>query len=279
MQALLGGRLGPHDRQSYRWAPALMRSEFPRNRGLCHRLSDIADLSHSRLGPVHAIFTSPTSPLGADPDPGPRLRPREASSTGPQGLAEVEEACRSQLDALAAYRLAVANVAARLAKAYDIPKAARRFNKCYAAFFLTFWWKHILLRGVLEPAEQNASSMGFPPAPPPAPTPAPAPAPHPAPPAPAFMVSSAHPGWIPPIALLPYPGVATHPYSVHPHCHQPLPLPLPVTQPGFTPPAYHPPAPQPKASGSIGKPFQPSSSAITMASPFRATPDVLLRHL
>jgi hypothetical protein len=35
--------------------------------------------------PGHASSTSPTSPLGADPDSGPRLRPRGASSTGGGG--------------------------------------------------------------------------------------------------------------------------------------------------------------------------------------------------
>jgi hypothetical protein len=48
--------------------------EYPRNWALCHRLSDIADLSHSCPGLRHTSSTSPTSPLGADPDPGPRLR-------------------------------------------------------------------------------------------------------------------------------------------------------------------------------------------------------------
>jgi hypothetical protein len=61
---------------------------------------------------------------------------------------EVEEACRFQLDSLPAYRSAVANVAARLAAVYDAPEAARQVNKCYASFFLPFWWEHVLLRGV-----------------------------------------------------------------------------------------------------------------------------------
>ncbi len=71
------------------------------------------------------------------------------------GLAEVEEACRSQLDALPAYRSAMANVAVRLATAYDMPEVVRQINKCYAAFFLPFWWEDILLRGVLEPAKHK----------------------------------------------------------------------------------------------------------------------------
>jgi hypothetical protein len=71
------------------------------------------------------------------------------------GVTEVEEACRSQLDALPAYRSAVAIVAARLATAYDMSEAARQINKCYAAFFVPFWWEHILLRGVLEPLEHK----------------------------------------------------------------------------------------------------------------------------
>jgi hypothetical protein len=63
-----------------------MSSELLRNWRLCHRLSNIADLSHSCQlpGPGHAFSPSPTSPLGAEPDPAPRLRPRGASSTGPQ---------------------------------------------------------------------------------------------------------------------------------------------------------------------------------------------------
>jgi hypothetical protein len=60
------------------------------------------------------------------------------------GVSEVEEACRSQLDALPAYRSAVANVAMRLATAYDMPEAARQINKCYAAFFLPFCQRPLL---------------------------------------------------------------------------------------------------------------------------------------
>ncbi len=108
------------------------------------------------------------------------------------GVAEVEEACRAQLDALPAYRSAVANVAARLATSYDMPEAARQINKCYAAFFLPFWWEHILLRGVLEPAEHKRIVDGLAPAPAPAPLPAPV-----------YAPSPAHLGWAPPIAPFP----------------------------------------------------------------------------
>jgi hypothetical protein len=158
------------------------------------------------------------------------------------GVPEVEEACRSQLDALPAYRSAVANVAARLATAYDMPEAARQINKCYAAFFLPFWWEHILLRGVLEPAEHKRIVDGL--APPPAPAPAPAPAPLPALPAPVYAPSPTHPGWDPPIVPLPYPGITPDPYGVHPHGHPQPPAP-PAPQPVHTPP--------PKALGFIGK--------------------------
>jgi hypothetical protein len=162
------------------------------------------------------------------------------------GVPEVEEACRSQLDALPAYRSAVANVAARLATSYDMPEAARQINKCYAAFFLPFWWEHVLLRGVLEPAEHKRIVDGL------APAPAPAPAPTPAPlPAPAYAPPPAHLGWAPPIAPLPYPGLPLHPYGVHPPGH-PL-APPPAPQPVHPPPAYLPPTPPPKSSGFIGK--------------------------
>jgi hypothetical protein len=60
---------------------------------------------------------------------------------------EVEEDCRFQLDSLdslPAYRLAVANVAARLAAVYDAPEASCLVTKHYASFFLPFWWEHII---------------------------------------------------------------------------------------------------------------------------------------
>jgi hypothetical protein len=64
--------------------------------------------------------------------------------------AEVEEASRRQLDALPAYRSVISNVAARLAAVYPAPENALQVNKHYACFFLPFWWKHVLLRGVLD---------------------------------------------------------------------------------------------------------------------------------
>jgi hypothetical protein len=45
--------------------------------------------------PGHATSTSPTSPLGADPDPGPRLRPRGANKLGVVKMRPSSEKCLS----------------------------------------------------------------------------------------------------------------------------------------------------------------------------------------
>jgi hypothetical protein len=52
-------------------------------------------------------------------------------------------------------RRRVANGAACLAAVYDAPEASRLINKHYASFFLPFWREHVLLRGVLDPAEHK----------------------------------------------------------------------------------------------------------------------------
>ena len=163
---------------------------------------------------------------------------------------EVEEACRSQLDALPAYRSAVANVAARLAAAYDPAEAARQINKCYAAFFLPFWWEHILLRGVLDPAEHKRIIDGLSSAPAPAPPLPPVQAPPAPPPAPVFVPPPAHHGWAPPGAPSPYGGPPPLPYA-YPGLGQQLPPPPPAAPPAHTPPA--PPSAPPSAKGFIGK--------------------------
>ena len=163
---------------------------------------------------------------------------------------EVEEACRAQLDALPAYRSAVANVAARLAAAYDHAEAARQINKCYAAFFLPFWWEHILLRGVLDPTEHKRIIDGPSTAPAHAPPPVPVPAPPAALPAPVFVTPPAHHGWAPPVAPPPYGGPPPLPYA-YPGLGQQLPPPPPAAPPAHTPPA--PPPTPPPAKGFIGK--------------------------
>ena len=167
-----------------------------------------------------------------------------ASRSSHWGVPEVEEACRAQLDALPAYRSAVANVAARFATAFDPPEAARQINKCYAAFFLPFWWEHILLRGVLDATEHKRLVDNLSTAPAPALAPAPAPAPPPVPPA--YAIPPAHPGWAPP---LPYPGLVPPQFA---HGLLPPPPP-PVAPPAYTPPAPPAPAPTPKGGPFLGK--------------------------
>ncbi len=62
---------------------------------------------------------------------------------------------------------------------YDAPENARQVNKHYAAFFLPFWWEHILLRGILDHAEHQKiiDKLGALTALPPVQTPAPLPPP------------------------------------------------------------------------------------------------------
>jgi hypothetical protein len=156
---------------------------------------------------------------------------------------EVEDACRHQLDALPAYRSAISNNAARLAAVYDAPENARQVNKHYAAFFLPFWWEHVLLRGILDPAEHQKiiDKLCVLPAPPPAPAPAPLPPPAALPP-PAYQLPPALPGWAPPFAPPPPMGMAFHPA---PLATPPYGLPYgPGAPPPYNPPAAQAPAPR-----------------------------------
>jgi hypothetical protein len=83
----------PRERRTNQWTADFMTTEYQRVRGLCHRLPRFADLSpgHSQARARSSVLqwtsTSPTSPLGSYPDPGPRFRPRglrAVSSTGQQ---------------------------------------------------------------------------------------------------------------------------------------------------------------------------------------------------
>ena len=171
------------------------------------------------------------------------------------GVPEVEEACRAQLDALPSYRSAVANVAARLAAAYDPPEAARQINKHYAAFFLPFWWEHILLRGVLDSVEHRRLVDGLSLAP----APAPPPPPPPVAPPPVYVPPHA---WAPPVLMPPYPGPTPPPFGGLPPG---FPTPQPPAPPhGATP---TPPAPPPPAQAFMGKPL----SALIIGNNFGVT--------
>ena len=155
---------------------------------------------------------------------------------------EVEDACRHQLDALPAYRSAISNNAARLAAVYDAPENARQVNKHYAAFFLPFWWEHVLLRGILDHAEHQKiiDKLCVPSAPPLAPAHMPLPPPAALPP-PAYPLP-ALPGWAPPFATPPPMGMAFHPAPLPP---PPYGLPYgPGVPPPYAPPAAPAPAPR-----------------------------------
>ena len=165
---------------------------------------------------------------------------------------EVEDACRAQLHALPGYRSAVSNAAARLAAAYDAPESARQVNKNYAGFFLPFWWEHILLRGILDPAEHQKilDKLCSPGVPPPAPPPAPVAAPHPA-----YPPHQAYPGWAPPFAHPPHLGM---PFHAPPHAAPPYAGPLPQgPPPPYAPPAAGAPAPRPEKPLFVGKTVSP----------------------
>jgi hypothetical protein len=173
---------------------------------------------------------------------------------------EVEDACRLQLHALPSYRSAISNAAARLAAAYDAPENARQVNRNYAGFFLPFWWEHILLRGILDPAEHQKiiDKLCSPAALPPAPAPAPAPAPPPAPaalPPPAYQQPHAYPGWAPPFTLPPHMGVAFH---VPPLAAPPYGPPFaPGPPPPYAPLAALTPTPRPEKLPFVGKTVSP----------------------
>ncbi len=158
---------------------------------------------------------------------------------------EVEDACRFQLDSLPAYRLAISNNAASLAAVYDAPENASQVNKHYAAFFLPFWWEHVLLRGILDPPEHQKiiDSLCLPPAPPPAPAPMPPPPPAALPP-PAYQLPPAIPGWAPPFALPP-PTAHGRGLSPAPDRGTAYGLPYsPGAPPPYAPPAAHIPTPR-----------------------------------
>ena len=158
------------------------------------------------------------------------------------GCAEVEQYCRSQLDALPTYRASIsANVSRSVASATpaEIP---RLINDIYLKFFTPFWWEHILNRGALDATAHKKLVDSFltplttiPPAPP-APAPPPAPTP---PPMPVFYPQ-------PPPPWLPYPALPQHP-------------PIAYAPPTQATPPQHPPAPPAAGGGArplyVGKPL------------------------
>jgi hypothetical protein len=82
-------------------------------------------------------------------------------------------------------------------------------------------------------------------------------------PPPAFLHHPALPGWAPPIAPHPYPGVAFHPPPAgvpHPGYHQPLPYDPYTPRPPLTPLRL-----EPSSRPSLGRPYHPSSWATISA--------------
>ena len=221
-----------------------------------------------------------------------------ASRSTTWGVPEVASSCQAQLDAIPAYRAAVAVAVSRSAASFDRSTAARLVNRSYITFFTAFWWEHILerprlkaddlektVRDLMTPAAVLPLALALPaPAPPPPPTPGPTPPAHAQPPwpyphpPPTFYPTAGPPGYpnfqYPPPAPAPFPNMGGATLPPPPPYAPPHPAPPATARPGaYTPPFCGKPLAQLVCGNNFGMasppPGRPCPCTISVAFPGR----------